>query len=695
MNIGVYGSTQLPLMNSQFPAGSEEQQQQQQQQQQQTQPQQQQQAQSQQQQQQQPPSQQPQPPMSQEFYPANTENGSACMPSQNAPALAMGSQVSVYQPSFETYALRSIPETERATSYNPDLLMRTFLAATEGASYMQNQPPSIPPQESVSGFEGATHPHMFGSGELAFSVPNGLPNDANVSNDPFNGDYNNLEFNSFVPPSGTSPADIRNATASVASDNSAFSGVQSSATTQSSAGAVASSVDSLNSVFSGWTDEQKPSKLPLDSEGGGPLDQPYNMPQAAASDQGLAFWASNGGAQAFSPSGLYQQPNASTQAILSSPDQPKERKPSLNQQEFESLPIFNEDAYSRRNSSTTNLASNIEAIHIQNSTPEGFKQPSQPTSIAARRQKRPTALNSTTLRSASFTSGMPSPGTNEQHTLRRIRSSGIANPGRIQKATSGSAQRSPMTLTFSEAAASPKFARTFSSSSTATLGPAGSLAPPTPLTPNEMGRFPYFQGHPVIANQAPLPEHSTLGSFNASYSMEPPQAGPCTTSASPPSTPLELGQWNQPIYAQNDAYRNTPPQSAPATQHSFPRPAFVPPPPMRSGFYSTTDLTIAQPKPSHFRRPSLPDNYAPMADPHMQMPVQLSDLYGDDLNDFTWNGITHNVPFAPQPSMSDPFVHHEFSRPHGPHSEGLLRVTNEPQQKNYIFANQGPGDFRR
>ncbi|KAF2120961.1 hypothetical protein BDV96DRAFT_484516 [Lophiotrema nucula] len=668
MNMGIYGPTphQMPIVNSQYQQTEQS---------------------------------QPQPPTNQDFYPVsvNADISPTCLPVQSVEgpsALELGSQLSLHPP-FDMHSgmLRSIPEADRSTLYHPNAVMQSFMAATAGASFMQNSAASLPAQESGFSYDTTGLPQSF-PGDLAFSIPSSLPNDIASSNEVYNSfsDLSGFDYASLTATTTSGSADVQNSTGSLSSEPSPFSGTQSTATTQSSGGPNASSVTSIASVYSGWTDENAGGDMkPANHDDS--FDSPYAMPQASASEQALPFWAQHGHSQSFSQADMYQHSNASAQAILSSPGQTDARTLSAAPSDLE-VPTLGDDIYSRRNSSTTNLANNIEAIHIQGGhTPEGFKQPSQPSSIAARRHKRPTALNPTTLRSASYTGGMPSPGGNNEHTLRRIRSSGIANPGRVQKSTPGSAQRSPMTLTFADAAASPKFARTFSSSSTATVGQGGSLAPPTPLTPNEMARFPYWQSNTVIRSHAPMPEHSSPESLNANWTVEPQSAGVHT---SPPSTPLDLRQINQARFANDSLYRDTPPQSAPATQQSFPRTSFMPPPQLRSGFHSSTDLTIAQPKPSHFRRPSLPDGgHTQLDDPHIQFPVQYGDsIYDQKFQDISLEGISHNVPFAPPLAMPE-FLVHEYTPPHGMGGPPTLyRRTTEPQPKSYIFANQGPRDFK-
>ncbi|KAF2266871.1 hypothetical protein CC78DRAFT_110136 [Lojkania enalia] len=667
MSMGIYGPPQIPIVASQFPPHSE-------------------------QQQSQPP---PQPPMGQEYYPMSVTSdiSPTCLPVESVEgpsALELGS---LHQP-FDMH-LRSIPESDRATLCNPNTVMQSFLAATAGASYIHNSAASLPPQESGFSYDTTGLSQAFAN-DLAYSIPTSLGGERAPSNEGLNGfsDFPGLDYSTLTTTTTSGSADVQNSTGSISSEPSPFSGAQSTATSKSSGGPNASSVASIASMYSGWTDEQNSgSDVTPANPGDDNFDSPYGLPQASTSEQALSFWTQNGHGQSFPQTDVYSHPNTSAQAILSSPDQ-GDRKLSTANSDFEAPPTFSDDAFSRRNSSTTNLANTIEAIHIQNGQmPDGFKQPNQPSTIAARRHKRPTALNPSTLRSASYTSGMPSPGANNEHTLRRIRSSGIPNAaGRVQKPNSGSTQRSPMAMTFAEAAASPKFARTFSSSSTTTVGQAGSLAPPTPLTPNEMSPFSYWQGNTIIKSHPAMPEHSSPESLNVNWSAEPQSAGLHSSAASPPSTPFDLNQGNQSRFANDNLYRDTPPQSAPATQQSFPSTSFMPPPQIRAGFHSTADLTIAQPKPSHFRRPSLPDTgHAPLE----ETPVIFGNLnsYDQQFNDISLDGIRHNVPFAPPVAMPE-FLVHEYTPPHGIGPPSLLRRTTEPQPKNYIFANQGPRDFK-
>ncbi|PVI02067.1 hypothetical protein DM02DRAFT_523806 [Periconia macrospinosa] len=631
-----------------------------------------------------------------EYYTVSADLSPASVPVQSVEgpsALDLGPQMALQQQAYDMHhSLRSIPEADRATAYHPNAVMHSFMAATAGAPYMQHNAATLPPQDN--GFSYDTSNLIDGLPN--YSMPSTMDQNSAPSHAPFQFDDFGIDFTSLTanPPQGDGGG-------SISDEASPFSGAQSSATTQSSNVPNAPSVASITSMYSGWTDEQKAGQeAKSNNDSDDVFDSPYNLPQASVSDAALFAWNQNGHHHnpSFSHSDFYAHSNTSAQAGLSSPGQ-HERTVSAGPSEFEA-PIFGDDGLPRRNSSTSNLASNIEAINIQNRTPDQFDQADQTSSIATRRQKRPTALNSSTLRSASYTSGMPSPGNNGDQTLRRIRSSGIASAsGRVQKPTAGPSQRSPMSLTFTEAASSPKFARTFSASSTTTVSGAqggGSLAPPTPQTPNETPRFPYWQSNTVLRNHPTMPDHSSPESLNATWPMDPPSAGNYSSGTSPPSTPLDLAQLNQARLGQESLYRDTPPQSAPATQQGFPRTTMMQPPQMRAGFHSSTDLTIAQPKPSHFRRPSLPEPRQEQTDNSNQMYAgQFGNLSYDDFRDVSLTGITHNVPFAPPVSAMPDFLVHHYAPPLGPGPNGTyMRRPNEPQAKNFIFANQGPSDFR-
>lgn len=631
--------------------------------------------------------------MNPDYFPGTADISPPSLPVQSVEgpsALDLGPQISLQQQFDMQHALRSIPEADRSTTYHPDAVMHSIMAATNGA-YLHNSGMAINTQEQDYSYDTAALPNTFAN-DISYAVPDTLSSDLAPSHPAFTFADFGIDCSQLntTDTNNSGSVDIQHSTGSISSEPSPYSGGQSTGTTQSPNGTASASVPSVTSLYTGWTEDQN--QVTLSKTEDEPEDQfatPYSIAQASTSEQTLPFWSQDMRNQHFAQPNFYQQQNASAQAVFTSHDQDQTQKLSAAPSDFDFPPVFHEDAFARRNSSTSNLANNMDAIHIRNGTPDEFKQPTQPSSIAARRQKRPVALNSTAMRSASYSAPMPSPGGNNDHALRRIRSSGIPNAaGRVQKSQPGSGQRSPMAMSFSDAAASPKFARTFSSSSTTTIGQGGSLAPPTPLTPQEFGN--YWQSSTVIRPHSVMPEHNSPESMHTNWSSD--QAGNVLAkSNSPPSTSLDL----QARFANDALYRDTPPQSAPATQQSFPRTAFMQRPQIRAGFHSTTDLTIQEPKPSHFRRPSLPDTAQPQVIENNMQYLQASNVNYDDFKDISLNGIHHNVPFAPPVSSMPDFLVHQYTPPNGTDANGnLLRRPTEPQPKSFIFANQGPSDFR-
>jgi hypothetical protein len=588
--------------------------------------------------------------------------------------------------------LQYIPEANRS-AYRPNDLMNSIMAATNGA-YLHNSGMPASAQEPDFPYDTTGLSNGF-SGDLAFSVPAPMSGDLAPSHPEFDNfaDFQ-VDYSAITAANNTnsSAPEAQQSAASISSGASPYNGTQSSATTQSPSGPTPPSIASLNSVYTGWTED--PNALAQPKQAEEPEDQfaPYNINQASASEQTLPFWPQDGSGQMYMNTGFYEQMNSSASAIMTTPEHT--RRLSAAPSDLDIPLHFREDAFARRNSSTSNLATNMDAIHIRNTTPEGFPPVDQSSSIAARRQKRPINLSSTAMRSASYSAPMPSPGGgNNDKVIRRIRSTGIANVGgRVQKSQPGSAQRSPMAMSFSEAAASPKFARTFSTSSTTTVGQGGSLAPPTPLTPQDFGN--YWGGAAVIRPHSAMPDHNSPESMHTNWSSDP-AGNVIAKTTSPPSMSTDL----QARFANDALYRDTPPQSAPPTQQNFGRSPYVQQPQMRSGFHSTTDLTIQQPKPSHFRRPSLPVESAQnQPDDGSLQYMPPGNMNYDDYKDLSLSGIHHNVPFAPQVSAMPDFLVHQYNPPQGgggnnPAQGNFMRRPNEPQPKSYIFANQGPGDF--
>lgn len=378
------------------------------------------------------------------------------------------------------------------------------------------------------------------------------------------------------------------------------------------------------------------------------------------------------------------------------------------------------DAFARRNSSTSGLTDSMNAVDITvPSSDSDFKAPNPPSSLAARRQRpRPAALGAASLRSASYSVGMPaSPGANQNlaapdHSLRRIRSSGVTNPSRVQKPGSSSGQRSPMNLAFADAAASPKWGRLSSSSYGSTFvtspGIASSIAPPTPNTPSEFNHFPSWQT-PGAKVYSPSGEVVTVNGVATSYPEGVSGPGIMTFS-SPPTTPLDAeqqAQYRAYLQLQNQAmYRDTPPQSAPASQQTFAQTSFPPSQPM------PPTLSINGDKITHFRRPSLPDGPHSLAVSGEQWPtVPVFTTMGElgtngpipataselEQGGESLSRVQFSNPFSSSPGhmsvIKPDFSVHQYSPPDASGTNASMpRYESTP--KIYHFSNQSPEDFK-
>jgi hypothetical protein len=292
-----------------------------------------------------------------------------------------------------------------------------------------------------------------------------------------------------------------------------------------------------------------------------------------------------------------------------------------------------DDDFLRRDSqNSVVLTQQMSQFALQTPQPQlhgQFKPPQQPASIAARRHvKRPAALS---LRSTSYSGASgpasPSPGLKPgQQTLRRIQSSmtmnSVAN-GRVSKGSIGSAQRSPLNFTFSEAINSPNALRHASASSAA----GSSLAPPTPLSPTEMtlgelGRPPHSAGWSSVGH---LSRHTSISETDVEHTsgfMHGSTTSSQPTFSSPPSTPMFTSHPYQQFIQGRlgpTILENTPPQSAPASQSCFSASAYAlphqptsmpPPPPPFNGSNASIQQTmqpLISPQNSHFINSGLTD----------------------------------------------------------------------------------------
>lgn len=503
----------------------------------------------------------------------------------------------------------------------------------------------------------------------------------------------------------------------------------------------------MSSVSSDWCDSRSSSVSTHGSEAGFP-----SMPasQAQLAQASSSQWQP-GQSVPVDPSDLQRQ--------FSEAQQRAQQHQQAQQQFQDEQPLAwpTDEAFVRRDSHNgTALAEQMSGFAIQTPQPpqeSTFRRPAPPqansASIAARRQRpRPAALS---LRSQSYTGAVQPASPSQQASqiltpgqpLRRIRSSNVINgvaQGRVMKSIPGSAQRSPLSFTFADALQSPNTRH-------ASVSSTGNLAPPTPLSPAELQRldnahsqFPPWQPTGRFDRQASISEseESSLADIVAAQKV-----------ASPPQTPMyqhhPQHQMVQARVGSTVITENTPPQSAPAVQTTFPANAFVPRPqpqpqvnlmqqqfthPPNQAFISVSvpelqyQAPAAYPPAQHFAVP------APEPPTHMQMqfahavPIvnaqgQLTMAYPSHLQQVQYGSAPQqnmgahynfvNVPGPSSPGQNAPphfpktpaqpaaelFVH-EYSPPSDVKRDAAPRkAPADSGPKNYTFANQTPEHFEK
>ncbi|KXT03946.1 hypothetical protein AC578_9315 [Pseudocercospora eumusae] len=523
----------------------------------------------------------------------------------------------------------------------------------------------------------------------------------------------------------------------------------------------------LSTTSSDWGDSRS-------SSVSAPYTQDQPFPFVTASHQQPAPTASSsqwqpGQSVPVDPSDLQRQ---FTEAQQRAQQQQQQQQAHQQQYQHEQPLAFPADeAFMRRGSqSGTMLAEQMSGFAIQTPQPQQnstFKTPAPPqangASIAARRQRpRPANLGPAAMRSQSY-SGAAQPGSPGQPQLsqnlvapgqlRRIRSSNVIHngvaQGRVQKPIPGSAQRSPMARTFTESALnSPNVNATTRHNSTS----SGNLAPPTPMSPSDLPRqdqprprWPPWQDQP-----GQFGRHASISESDAETGV----ASSGESVSSPPRTPMfQQQQQQQQIMAQGRVgstviTENTPPQSAPAVQTSFPANAFMPVVQAQPVHAQQPQQAYVQPPAQQFvdlQRFQLPPAYAPgpdmamaMLPPEMhtglpmqftngvpivnaqgeltmayppqmqqmqfmqQMPAQQQQMVHPAQYSFMGNSgaspplhVTLQTPKQPSQPASELFVH-EYSPPSDIKRAATPRRTpGDSLPKTFTFANHTPEHFER
>lgn len=264
------------------------------------------------------------------------------------------------------------------------------------------------------------------------------------------------------------------------------------------------------------------------------------------------------------------------------------------------LPVRTPEISVSRRQSSCGVNSSLNGIGIRNAD-SGLSQSSRVAGgsweeagkeldLAARRKRpRPAAIGTSNTRSLAASTSMSSLSPSS-----RMPSSGAGNSMRHSKSTqslnnryagirkASAAQRSPLNFTFAESGS-------MKSSKAEMLRPSvssTSLAPPTPLTPQDFQKF--MPGSPTDSNYC-LSAHSTTHFFPSTQPIQ-------VNIASPPATPLD-------IYSPFSYQTMAPPMSAPAQVTTFPEYVNCDPVPMTARSWADTGSLASPDFPSDLQVP--------------------------------------------------------------------------------------------
>ncbi|KAE8150078.1 hypothetical protein BDV25DRAFT_155143 [Aspergillus avenaceus] len=345
-------------------------------------------------------------------------------------------------------------------------------------------------------------------------------------------------------------------------------------------------------------------------------------------------------------------------------------------------PLQSENSLSRRCSSDE-LAATLDGIGIHGLPIRGdrssWKEAGKELDLAARRKRpRPAAIG--TSRSSSMLAGSTAmsptarlPSYGPGHGVRQSKSAQCLNTRYAGVRKASAAQRSPLNLSsFAEAGAFG------SKAEMSMLSPAvtsSGLAPPTPLTPDDLHNF--MPNTPSDGGYC-LSAQPTSQLFPTTQPMQ-------ITIASPPATPMAMDMLSTYQY-----HNVAPPMSAPAHYTSFPDYVSCEGGAPLTGRSWTTATSISSPEASFQTR--IPITQADVSSLYGQTPTadnvsaagSPSLMYPSDVDLSAPGSLTGD-------SKPTEFYIHEFPEQQEAHRFVAQQLPQKP--KAYTFNNQTPNDF--
>lgn len=353
---------------------------------------------------------------------------------------------------------------------------------------------------------------------------------------------------------------------------------------------------------------------------------------------------------------------------------------------------------SRRPSASEELAETINGIGIHTSALGNsmespmWRRPEKELDLAARRKRpRPAAIGTTHHRLVAGPSAV-SPSTRlagfgaPHHTIRHAKSSHALGSRYAGVRKFSAPQRSPLGFaSFAEAAAGSEQKQKHRLHTSASVG---NLAPPTPLTPEDLQQMlPTSAGD----SQLSLNTHrlgDSQGLFPGTQSMQ-------INVASPPETPLTMDMFSTIQYQGLAPPLSAPPQYASFTEYS---PLSSEPLTAVSWAVSTPDTsTFPTSLQAHHQQQHQPPNYIYEQEDDDQQESKWavsengSSLYGSTKASVTPPASAMTASEEQDPTMTQ-FHIHEFPKQQEAHRNVAQQLATQVP-KNYTFSNQTPSDF--
>lgn len=357
------------------------------------------------------------------------------------------------------------------------------------------------------------------------------------------------------------------------------------------------------------------------------------------------------------------------------------------------IPIQTPDISVSRRESSGAMGSSLNGIGICNADSSlsqsnrvggsSWKEPGKELDLAARRKRpRPAAIGTSNTRSLAASTSMSSlspssrmPNSGAGNSMRHSKSTQSLNSRYAGVRKASAAQRSPLNFTFAESGSMKSTKAEMLRPSVST----NSLAPPTPLTPQDFQNF--MPASPTDSSYC-LSAHSATQFFPSSQPMQ-------VNIASPPTTPLD-------IYSPFSYQSMAPPMSAPAQVTTFPEYVNCDPVPMTARSWADNGSLASPDFPSGLQVPQS-NTVSPLQfDAPVEQPGQgfgMEPVSGSPSLIYSIEDADMSGPVSASDTKAPEFMMHDFSEQDA-HGFTAQHLQSAPKPRTYSFANHTtPGNY--